>query len=171
MQISLSTHDTITPDLLARYRASTDKASIHTALAMQLQSMTKRAFTDTALRPAAWPNKTNGGAATLRKSGTLAKSIRAIGTATAATMTAFTPPSTSSVVRPPRTSSARETNRHSKPPSASLPKSTTPAARSPRAPTCHSSVMVAPPASPCRPLTKCSAPSSACPNDPTKYTT
>lgn len=87
MQITVTTRDTITPDLLDRYRASQDKIGIHTVLAMQLQIISKRAFTDSALRPAAWPNKADGSAATLRKSGTLAKSIRAIATATAATIT------------------------------------------------------------------------------------
>ncbi len=86
MQISVTTRDAITPEMRRLFAASNDKVGIHTAIAMDLQSLAKRAFTDSALRPSAWPNKSDGSAATLRKSGTLAKSIRVLASANAATI-------------------------------------------------------------------------------------
>lgn len=86
MQITLSTRDLITPDLNRLYRASKNRVAIHQAIAIGLVSIAKRAFTSADLRPSVWPNKTDGSPATLRKSGTLAKSIRAIATDTAATI-------------------------------------------------------------------------------------
>jgi len=75
MQVRLQS-DTITPDLRRRYAAAADKRPIHEAMGIAVVSLTKRAFTDPGLRPSPWPAKLNGSAATLRDTGTLAKSPR-----------------------------------------------------------------------------------------------
>ncbi len=84
--ITVRTRDFITPDLNAKYKAASDKVGIHQAIGLGLASLTKRAWTDSSLRPISWVNKSDGTPATLRKSGTLAKSIRTIATARAATI-------------------------------------------------------------------------------------
>jgi phage gpG-like protein len=84
--ITVTTRDFLTPDLIAKYKAAGDKVGMHQAIGLGLASLTKRAWTDSSLRPLPWANKSDGSAATLRKSGTLAKSIRTIATARAATI-------------------------------------------------------------------------------------
>ncbi len=85
--ITVRINDSISPDLLAKYNAMADKSGIHSALALGLSSLGKRAFTDSSLRPSPWPARRDGSAATLRKSGTLAKSIRASSSSQAAVVT------------------------------------------------------------------------------------
>lgn len=70
--------DTLSPDLAARLALASDLAPIHRAFGVGLVGITKRAFNDASLRAAPWPAKRDGSAATLRQSGTLAKSIRLI---------------------------------------------------------------------------------------------
>lgn len=74
--ITVSITDTISSDLRDKYRAINNKAGIHSAISLGLASIAKRAFTDPSLRPTPWPARRDGSAATLRLSGTLAKSIR-----------------------------------------------------------------------------------------------
>jgi phage gpG-like protein len=79
MQIRLvKLTDGITPDLRRRYAAVADKRSIHQAMGIAVVSLAKRAWTDPGLRPVPWPSKKDGSAATLRDTGTLAKSPRLI---------------------------------------------------------------------------------------------
>lgn len=79
MQASLQQiSDLVSLDLELRYRAASDKVGIHKALGLGLVSLTKRAFNNPAMRPSAWPSKADGSPAKLRKSGTLAKSIRVV---------------------------------------------------------------------------------------------
>lgn len=70
--------DTIAPDLVERYRAAKDKGRLHHAMALGIVGLTKRAFNNPGLRPAAWPVLASGKPARLRDTGTLAKSIRVI---------------------------------------------------------------------------------------------
>jgi phage gpG-like protein len=77
MQILL-THDGITPDLARKLKAASDRRGIHQAMGLAVVALTKRAFNDASLRPGAWKAKASGQPATLRKSGTLAKSIRVV---------------------------------------------------------------------------------------------
>ena len=67
--------DKISPLLEAKFRAASDKRGIHRAIGTGLMGITKRAFTDPSLRPSTWAPKKDGTPATLRKSGTLAKSF------------------------------------------------------------------------------------------------
>lgn len=85
--LTVKVTDTITPDVARLYRAVANKTSLHQAIGLGLASIAKRSFTDPALRPAPWPARRDGSAATLRQSGTLAKSIRGIGNSTAAVVT------------------------------------------------------------------------------------
>jgi phage gpG-like protein len=66
--------DQISPALEAKFRAASDKRGIHQAIGLGLVSITKRAINDPSLRPSPWKDKADGTPATLRKSGTLAKS-------------------------------------------------------------------------------------------------
>jgi phage gpG-like protein len=76
MQITITaTTDTISPDMAARLALAQDRSRIHQAIGLALKSLTKRAFNTPSLRAANWPAKTDNTPATLRKSGTLAKSI------------------------------------------------------------------------------------------------
>lgn len=77
MQISLTkVSDTLTPDLRRLYKNASDKSGIHSAMGLAIVGITKRAFNDASLRPRSWSPKSDGSPARLRKSGTLAKSIR-----------------------------------------------------------------------------------------------
>lgn len=77
MQARLSkVRDTLTPDLKRLYKKARNKTEIHRGIGLGLVSLGKRAFNDASLRPATWAPKKDGSVATLRKSGTLAKSIR-----------------------------------------------------------------------------------------------
>lgn len=86
MQITVRTTDNISPDLARMYKAASNRVAIHQAIGLGLASITKRAWTDPSLRPHPWPTRSDGSAATLRKSGTLAKSIRTVATARNATI-------------------------------------------------------------------------------------
>lgn len=68
-------NDSVTPELRRMMRAVKDRAGLHRAIGLGLASLAKRAWRDPALRPAPWAPKKDGAPATLRKSGTLAKSI------------------------------------------------------------------------------------------------
>lgn len=70
--------DMISPDLANRLKLASNKAGIHQAMGLAVISITKRAFNDSSLRAAPWPNLSNGLPARLRKSGTLAKSVRVV---------------------------------------------------------------------------------------------
>lgn len=79
MQANLSLiSDQLSPDFQRRLAAVTDRRKIHNAIGLTLVSLTKRAFNQPDLRAAVWPAKHDGSKATLRKSGTLAKSIRVL---------------------------------------------------------------------------------------------
>ena len=79
MQIQIRrVRDRISPELRALYKNSRNKKDIHAAIGLGLVSMTKRAFNDPSLRPKAWPAKSDGSAARLRDTGTLAKSVRLV---------------------------------------------------------------------------------------------
>jgi len=62
--------------LARRIRALKDTRPVLEAMGAEAVSLTKRSFTDAALRPATWPAKRDGSAATLRKSGAMWQSIR-----------------------------------------------------------------------------------------------
>lgn len=68
--------DTLTPDLMRLWKNHKDTKSIHSAIGLGLVSLAKRAFNDAGKRPASWAPKKDGTPSRLRKSGTLAKSIR-----------------------------------------------------------------------------------------------
>ncbi|MBB5351099.1 phage gpG-like protein [Haloferula luteola] len=79
MQVRLiKVSDTIDPDLALRVELAGDKVGLHRAMGLGVVSLAKRAFLQPALRPTAWPAKKDGSPATLRKSGTLAKSVRMV---------------------------------------------------------------------------------------------
>ena len=76
MQVRLTqVKDLISPDLARRLKRASDKQGLHEAMGIAIVSITKRAFNSAALRPSSWAALRSGAAATLRKSGTLAKSI------------------------------------------------------------------------------------------------
>lgn len=70
--------DHLTPDLARLHANANDRSGLHSAIGLGLVSLAKRAWTDPAKRPKSWPAKTNGAPATLRDTGTLAKSIRVV---------------------------------------------------------------------------------------------
>lgn len=74
--MSLQIRDTISPGLSRLVKNISDRKPILEAMGMELVSITKRAFSTPDLRPASWPPKKDGTAATLRKSGALWQSIR-----------------------------------------------------------------------------------------------
>ena len=79
MQVILTEiRDTISPDLQMRFKLASNKRGIHEAMGLAIIGLTKRAFNDLGLRPSAWNALTTGRPATLRKSGTLAKSVRVV---------------------------------------------------------------------------------------------
>lgn len=79
MQIKLrKVQDSLGPDLRRLYKNAANKKSLHSAIGLALTSLAKRSFNDATKRPKAWPAKTDGTPARLRKSGTLAKSIRMV---------------------------------------------------------------------------------------------
>lgn len=86
MNLTVKIKDQITPDLRRKYAALSNKQPLHEAIALGLVSLAKRSFTDGSLRPSAWAPKKDGTPATLRLTGTLAKSVRGIATARAATI-------------------------------------------------------------------------------------
>lgn len=82
MQITIrASLDNISPDMAARVALTQNKARIHAAMGEAIKTLAKRAFNSPDLRAATWPAKTDNTPATLRKSGTLAKHIRATATA------------------------------------------------------------------------------------------
>lgn len=70
MQASLTiVSDMLSPHLERLLETVSNRTRIHSALGVALKSLTKRAFTDSSLRPATWPDKKDGSPATLRLSG------------------------------------------------------------------------------------------------------
>ncbi len=76
--------DLISPDLQARLRLASNKRGLHEAMGLSIISITKRAFNDSSLRAAPWPALASGLPSRLRKSGTLAKSVRVVSATEAA---------------------------------------------------------------------------------------
>lgn len=74
--MSIAYRDTISPTLRRAAAGIADKRPILEAMGLQLVSLTKRAFNEPGLRPAAWPAKWDGSPATLRKNQVLSHSIR-----------------------------------------------------------------------------------------------
>lgn len=76
VQIRITT-DSISPSLARAIRATSNAQPILEAMGLQLAAITKRAFTDPALRAAPWAARKSGGDhQLLRKSGALWQSIR-----------------------------------------------------------------------------------------------
>lgn len=78
MQIRILKLDTATTDLVSIQKRVADLGPMHKAIGVQIVSMTKEAFNEAALRPSTWPAKYGGAAATLKKTGTLFRSVRVI---------------------------------------------------------------------------------------------
>ena len=77
MASSFSVRDLITPELRAILGKVQNRKPILEAMGVQLVSLTKRAFSDSALRPTAWaPRKKPAPHQLLRKSGAMWHSIR-----------------------------------------------------------------------------------------------
>lgn len=75
--MSLQIRDKLSPSLAKKAAAIKDRKPILEAMGLQLVSITKRSFSDAALRASAWPARTSGGShSLLRKSGALWQSIR-----------------------------------------------------------------------------------------------
>lgn len=75
VQIQIA-RDTVSPDLAKKFRAMEDPRPHLEAMGLALVSLTKRAFTDSSLRPSTWATKKDGTPASLRKTGMLWQSIR-----------------------------------------------------------------------------------------------
>ena len=67
--------DGISPALARLAAGIQNKRPILQAMGLQLESLTKRAFNEPQLRPAPWPAKSDGSAATLRRNQVLVRSI------------------------------------------------------------------------------------------------
>jgi phage gpG-like protein len=78
------TADTLSPALEKRLATARNRTFMHEAIGNALVALTKRAFTESAVRPSAWAPLYGGSASTLYKSGTLAKSVRLISTTASA---------------------------------------------------------------------------------------
>jgi phage gpG-like protein len=74
--MSLQIRDGISPELQRLARRVTNRRPILEAMGLEFVSITKRAFSDSSLRPSPWAPKKDGAPATLRKSGALWQSIR-----------------------------------------------------------------------------------------------
>ena len=74
--MSLQIRDTISPALARQARVIRNRKPILEAMGLEFVSLSKRAFSDSALRPSPWAPKKNGQPATLRKSGAMWQSIR-----------------------------------------------------------------------------------------------
>ncbi|HEY5741616.1 MAG TPA: phage virion morphogenesis protein [Terrimicrobiaceae bacterium] len=75
LQISIRSN-TISPGLAKAAAAVKDKRPILEAMGTQLGSLTKRAFNDSSLRVASWPNKKTGEPSRLKEKGAPYQSIR-----------------------------------------------------------------------------------------------
>ncbi len=73
---NLSISNKLTPALARIGAGVKNKKPILEAIGLQLVSITKRAFTDSSLRPTPWAPKVDGTPATLRRSGALWHSVR-----------------------------------------------------------------------------------------------
>jgi len=76
--MSVQIRDRISPALSRLAKGIENKKPILEAMGLQLESLTKRAFNEPALRPRPWPNKRDGSPATLRKNQVLVRSIRIV---------------------------------------------------------------------------------------------
>lgn len=74
--MSLQITDRLSPGLVRLAARCRDVRPALEAMGLEAVSLTKRAFTDSTLRPKAWAPKRDGTPATLRKSGALWQSIR-----------------------------------------------------------------------------------------------
>lgn len=75
LQIQIA-HDTVSPDLVRKLRAMEKPQQHLEAMGLALVALTKRAFTDSSLRPSPWAARKDGSPASLRKTGMLWQSIR-----------------------------------------------------------------------------------------------
>lgn len=81
MQVSIKeTGDLVSPSLAKLAAGVRDRRPILSAMGGVVVNMARRSFTNPALRAAAWPKKKDGSKATLRKTGSLKKSIRVVRT-------------------------------------------------------------------------------------------
>lgn len=78
MQATITVADAITPALRLVVSAAADKTPYLRVLGMVVVSVSKRSFTDPALRAAPWANKKDGTASTLQASTTLRRSVRVV---------------------------------------------------------------------------------------------
>ena len=78
--------DHVTPQLALLYARVKDKSGLHAAVGLGILSLAKRAFNDPGKRPAGWAPKADGTPSRLRRSGTLAKSVRVITNASRVTV-------------------------------------------------------------------------------------
>lgn len=62
-------HNGLTPALAEKARRLKDRRPVLEAMGAELVSITKRAFTDASLRPAAWPLRKDGGGGTQGRDG------------------------------------------------------------------------------------------------------
>jgi phage gpG-like protein len=76
--MSFQYRDNISPALAQLARGIANKKPILEAMGTQLESLTKRAFNEPALRPIPWKAKRDGSPATLRKNQLLVRSIRIV---------------------------------------------------------------------------------------------
>jgi len=73
------TRDTLSPALLKAAKAVANRRPILEAMGLAVAGMSARAFNDASLRPSPWAPKSGGGMATLKRSGTLWRSVRISG--------------------------------------------------------------------------------------------
>ena len=78
MQIRIITIDTASSDLEALQARVKSLGPMWKAIGVGIVSLSKNAFNDATLRPSPWAAKYGGGVATLKKSGTLFRSIRVV---------------------------------------------------------------------------------------------
>jgi phage virion morphogenesis protein len=76
--MSLQIRNGISAELARRAARIRDRRPVLEAMGAEFVSQSKRAFANTALRPAPWAPKKDGTPATLRKSGALFQSIRVV---------------------------------------------------------------------------------------------
>ena len=85
MEVEVQTRDLISPRVAQLTAQLRNTQPLMLSIGEQVVSLTKRAFRDSSLRPAPWPAKRDGSAATLYKRGPLQESIT-VGSASATTV-------------------------------------------------------------------------------------
>ncbi len=73
------TRDTLSPTLAKAIKGVQNRRPILEAMGLAVVAISQRAFNDSSLRPSAWAPKRGGGAATLKLTGTLWRSVRITG--------------------------------------------------------------------------------------------